>query len=150
MAATKINANDVKSELEMLRLFFPEYSFKYDGSKISSLKVSYTVNFAVNKDIKDQMQITILTVINSPENSLSLNVTAVGEFKLHNYDNFSEQNVEIILKRNAVAIMLPFVRSQVSLLTTQPGMSPILLPPVDVNAMADANRKQAEEKTDEE
>ena len=33
--------------------------------------------------------------------------------------------------------MMPFIRSQVSLLTTQPGLTPILLQPIDVNALVD-------------
>jgi preprotein translocase subunit SecB len=41
----------------------------------------------------------------------------------------------IILKKNSVAIMFPFIRSQVSLITTQPGMIPVQLPLVDVNKM---------------
>ena len=30
-----------------------------------------------------------------------------------------------------VAIMFPFIRSQITLLTTQPGMTPIVLPPIN-------------------
>jgi preprotein translocase subunit SecB len=37
---------------------------------------------------------------------------------------------ENIVKTNTVAIMFPFIRSQVTLLTTQPGMTPIVLPPI--------------------
>ena len=38
---------------------------------------------------------------------------------------------ENIVKTNTVAIMFPFIRSQVTLLTTQPGMTPIVLPPIN-------------------
>lgn len=36
-----------------------------------------------------------------------------------------------LINANTVAIMFPFIRSQVSLMTTQPGMSPIVLPPIN-------------------
>lgn len=44
--------------------------------------------------------------------------------------DFCERESDII-KKNTVAIMFPFVRSQISLLTTQPDMVPIVLPPIN-------------------
>ena len=39
------------------------------------------------------------------------------------------------LKPNAVAIMFPFLRSQISLLTTQPDMIPVVLPAININKL---------------
>lgn len=38
-----------------------------------------------------------------------------------------EWREEAIINANTVAIMFPFIRSQVTLLTSQPGMTPIVL-----------------------
>ena len=45
--------------------------------------------------------------------------------------HFVYEKEESIIKTNTVAIMFPFIRSQVTLLTTQPGMTPIVLPPIN-------------------
>ena len=39
------------------------------------------------------------------------------------------------IKSNAVAIMMPYVRSELTLLTSQPGVDPIVLPLFNVQAM---------------
>ncbi|MCC8050015.1 MAG: protein-export chaperone SecB [Clostridiales bacterium] len=36
-----------------------------------------------------------------------------------------------VVKNNTVAIMFPFVRSQITLLTSQPGMQPVIIPPIN-------------------
>ena len=43
----------------------------------------------------------------------------------------SYEREKTIIEKNTIAIMFPFVRSQVSLLTTQPNMVPIVLPPIN-------------------
>jgi len=57
-----------------------------------------------------------------------LNVEVVGVFGV------SEKDFEQ-LKPNAVAIMFPFLRSQISLLTTQPDMIPVVLPAININKL---------------
>ena len=47
------------------------------------------------------------------------------------YEAETYEKEESIIKTNTVAIMFPFIRSQVTLLTTQPGMTPIVLPPIN-------------------
>ena len=42
-----------------------------------------------------------------------------------------------LIQKNAVAIMMPYVRSQLTLLTSQPGVDPIVMPPLNINAMLD-------------
>ena len=66
---------------------------------------------------------------------LQRNITKTDE---HEYDvelvlsvQKSDLSEENIVKTNTVAIMFPFIRSQVTLLTTQPGMTPIVLPPIN-------------------
>ena len=40
-----------------------------------------------------------------------------------------------IINTNTVAIMFPFIRSQVTLLTSQPGMIPIILPAINTQKL---------------
>lgn len=67
----------------------------------------------------------ILTVT---KEDLKLLVVANAKFS-YEADDYSKE--ESIINANTIAIMFPFIRSQVSLLTTQPGMSPIMLPPIN-------------------
>lgn len=40
-----------------------------------------------------------------------------------------------------MAIMFPYIRSQISLLTTQPGLHPGQLPPMNINALLDSTEE---------
>lgn len=62
------------------------------------------------------------------KSDLSVSVIAKAHFE---YVAESYEMEENIVKTNTVAIMFPFIRSQVTLLTTQPGMTPIVLPPIN-------------------
>ena len=58
-------------------------------------------------------------------------VRASGYFTLNdaaNYDFLS-------LRQNAVAIVFPYLRSQISLLTAQPEVSPVVMPPMNIAQM---------------
>lgn len=59
---------------------------------------------------------------------MKLEVEANAEFQ---YSSNDFENEEAIINTNTIAIMFPFIRSQVTLLTSQPGMAPIVLPPIN-------------------
>ena len=63
---------------------------------------------------------------------LSVYVQGMAKFET------AQTNRELI-EKNTVAIMFPYLRSYVSLLTTQPGMSPIVLSAMNIAAMLREN-----------
>lgn len=71
--------------------------------------------------------------INKENNDLNVRVVASANFSM---ESENETLVKSIMEANTVAIMFPFIRSQVSLLTTQPGMVPIVLPPINTAKFA--------------
>ena len=62
------------------------------------------------------------------KDDLKISVSAQAQFLYEAFDYSDEQE---IIDNNTVAIMFPFIRSEVTLLTSQPGMSPIVLPPIN-------------------
>lgn len=46
-----------------------------------------------------------------------------------------------ILEKNTIAIMFPYIRSYISIITTQPGMNPIVLPAMNIVAMINDQKK---------
>lgn len=88
----------------------PEMSIERHISEIE--EHTYDVSLHVNIDSED----------------LSVNVIANAKF-LFEADSYEREKT--IIEKNTIAIMFPFVRSQVSLLTTQPNMVPIVLPPIN-------------------
>ena len=68
---------------------------------------------------------------NKPEEFL-LCVKLSGYFTIQE-ENMTEELKHILLTKNSVAILLPYLRSQVSLLTAQPETDTVILPILNVN-----------------
>ncbi len=129
--------NNVNSKLIMQDLVFSQMSYELKKkTKDTEFKTSISVKYAEKKDNKNQVRVTIDTTITNDEDTLRVYLQTVGYFKL-DAENIDDATAEQILKKNTVAIMFPYIRSQVSLITTQPAMVPIIMPPIDVNALVD-------------
>lgn len=85
------------------------------GKKIETADGKLVVQIALRSYLKDHFE---------------LNLVAIGNFSCSSTDT----NVELFQK-NAIAIMFPYIRSEVTLLTAQPNMKPIMLPPININAL---------------
>ena len=84
---------------------------------------------------KSLYKVTVSVGINS--NSVcNMNITMSGFFRLEEDSTLGKR----LLQTNAVAILFPYVRSQLTLLTSQPGFDPVILPVMNINALF-ANEK---------
>ena len=94
--------------------------------------------FFLDSDSEDEtkVKVTIDTMVANEPNSVVLNLQTVGIFKIDKA-NTDETTYDHLIKANTVAIIFPFIRSQISLLTSQPGMMPIMLPPININALVE-------------
>lgn len=76
------------------------------------------------------------------EDEFEMRLVITGYFQLDEND----PNKQILLEKNAVAILFPFLRSEITLLTTQPDMMPIVLPIVNIAALFDEPAQDKNEK----
>ena len=122
-----MDINKMKSELKMDDFHFVECSVTRKAV-IENGALSFDLNKEIN-ELDDGNYTVILTLtIEKEKRDLSVKVIAAANFRMENDDI---ELVRSIIETNTVAIMFPFIRSQVSLLTTQPGMTPIVLPPIN-------------------
>lgn len=121
--------NNIESVLKLTAIYFKKIEFeqysntKYDGE--------VKVGFALRQKSKDNtLEIGIhFTIVG--ENAFKLEGELSGIFGI---DEGADISIER-LKPNAISIMFPYLRSQVTLLTTQPTMMPIVLPPININKL---------------
>lgn len=127
--------NDNNGKLVLLDLGFTKFSFeRRQAVNSDSAQISITVKYDKNVSDDTQVRVTIDTLLKGDNNSYDLSLTSVGTFKI-DFPNSSEEFMESIMKRNTVAIMFPYIRSQITLLTSQPGFKPIVLQPINVNEL---------------
>jgi preprotein translocase subunit SecB len=120
-----MDINKIKSNLKMNNFYFSEYSFKREP---------VIQDGGYNIDLKKEIQhignheydVSLKTTIKKQD--MELIVVANAQF-IYEAEDYARE--EGIINANTVAIMFPFVRSQVTLMTSQPGMTPVVLPTIN-------------------
>lgn len=119
-----MDLNKMQSNLKMSNLYFSKSEF-LRGANITSGELSIELDKEV-VPIKEHTYNVILTLnIKNEANDIHLNVIAEAVFEYEASDYSLEND---IINKNTVAIMYPYIRSQVTLMTSQPNMTPIVLP----------------------
>lgn len=122
-------------KIQMLDLYFSKFDFKQErGTDSKEYNTSFQIEYAINSEDDTKVRVVVDTTVTNEAESVVLNVQTVGIFKVDKLD-IDDATYEHLIKANTVAIIFPFIRSQVSLLTTQPGMMPVMIPPININAL---------------
>lgn len=126
----------IQSVLNLNKVVFDKIEFKRIGFGDSSeheLEFEIQSNIAQRQD-DEVYKITLLFVGKKPE-EYTLEISLTGFFTLEQFEELSEDLKHSIITKNTVAILMPYLRSEISLLTAQPGMECIVLPPFNINKM---------------
>lgn len=119
----------IKSVLKLERLVFDNLSFRRVGfPNGNELKFSFGFGFDIQSENRF---VTRIRVTGEKEAEYDFTVEASGYFAME----ANSVGLDVLSKQNATAIIFPYVRSQVALLTAQPEMQPILIPPLNIAAM---------------
>ena len=124
-----MDIKDMRSSLQMKDFYFSRFSFARDKViKDGELNVDLQKNIISKGD--HEYNIILTTTIEKDD--MNIELVAEAQF-LYESDDYSRE--ESIINTNTVAIMFPFIRSQVTLLTSQPGMIPIILPTINTKKL---------------
>lgn len=127
----------IKSVLKLEHLVFDNLSFHRTGLKNENeLKFSFGFHFGIQSETQF---VTRIRVQGTKEAEYDFSVEASGYFVMEE----NPVGIDILSKQNATAIIFPYVRSQIALLTAQPEMEPIIIPPLNIATMV----ARAEEQT---
>lgn len=134
--------NQMESYLLLDHLVFDHIEFtrhgfrKNDSVPAFSLEVK-TGNFS---EMDDLYRVTLI-LQGEKEAEYSLSITLSGFFKVNNtVPDYIDKNV--LIQQNAVAILMPYLRSEVTLLTSQPETDAVVLPVINVANMLQKNSSE--------
>lgn len=119
------------SVLKLKQVVFDRLLFERHGFQTNE-DVQLKIGVAVNKGSEDEYRVS-LKVEAIKKDEYTVDVTITGYFMI---DEAYPQK-EDILKKNTVSILFPYVRSELTLLTAQPNIEPIVLPALNINAIID-------------
>lgn len=119
---------DYESPLVLKNIIITEGHFKRNEYSLENLELKVGVSHDVERLSEREYKITLELNVADPEEKLSVFVKGMAIFE-------TKQENQMLIERNTLAIMFPYFRSYVSTLTTQPGMTPIVLPAMNIMTM---------------
>lgn len=128
-----------ESILRMEHIVFDEISFVRKGFRNeASKRISLNISSSIEPIEGNSSRVTVKLSADK-ENEYSANISISGFCSI-------EENSELgkeLIEKNAVAILFPYLRSELSLLTAQPETDPIVLPAMNINGMLDSAKEKA-------
>lgn len=88
------------------------------------------------RENSDIYKVTLILKGKKPE-EYTLEISLSGFFSIDFESGLSEELKTTLITKNSIAILMPYLRSQVSLLTAQPEVDCIILPAFNINNMLD-------------
>ena len=119
---------DYESPLVLKNIIITEGHFKRNEDSLENLELKVGVSHDVERLSEREYKITLELNVADREEKLSVFVKGMAIFE-------TKQENQMLIERNTLAIMFPYFRSYVSTLTTQPGMTPIVLPAMNIMTM---------------
>lgn len=130
---------EVKSKYEsflvLKRIEIVESCFKKKYGELDELELGVEVKHEFSKLKENVFEVILSTTVSDKNERIYVYVKERAVF------NTSQANMDI-LQKNTIAIMFPYVRSHISIITTQPGMTPIVLPAINIAAMINDQNKE--------
>lgn len=126
---------DFKSSLTLQNLVFDQIEFTRKGFKQTS-KLSFELEVQIGTGEYDAHRVTLILRGEKPE-EYTVVISLSGFFKIEGTDQADDKAIQSLINKNAVAIMMPYLRSELTLLTAQPNTDSVVLPPFNINKMFD-------------
>lgn len=115
--------------LKLNHLLFDEITFNRVNFKSKNdLQVEF--GFSFNKREYGEF-VSSIRIIGTKKDEYNFVVRASGYFQISE----AVEDSDILIQQNAIAIVFPYIRSQISLLTAQPEVDPVILPPMNIAKM---------------
>lgn len=123
-----------KSLLIAKKIFIEEMSFKRENEIEGVIRFSNTrIGKTLKKLNDDKYKCSLsLNMSDSSESAkLKIIVSGIFEFNL----GFDDEQKETIITKNTMAILFPYLRAQITIMTSQPDVEPVVLPAININAL---------------
>lgn len=119
------------SPLRMKNFHFSNIQISFSGERFEHTKMKLDVSYE-SLDV-NSARVSVTAEIRSEPDSFHLVLSAEARFLLDGDGDDILENP--LIQRNTVAIMFPFIRSEITLLTSQPGMAPVVIPALNINKL---------------
>ena len=118
--------------LYLENLTFDRIEFNRFGLKNTN-NLTFSFNSSVGKKENQEKYKVTLSIKGIKKDEYSFEISLTGMFSFVEGNNITDELKKHIITKNTLAILMPYLRSEVSLLTSQPGVDCVVLPPFNIN-----------------
>lgn len=130
------NSKSIESVLKLNKIVFDKIEFKRLGfENDNELELEIQSNISQRQDT-EIYKVTLILKGKKPE-EYTLEISLSGFFSIEADGELTEDLKNTLVTKNSVAILMPYLRSEVSLLTAQPEVECVVLPAFNINNMLD-------------
>lgn len=124
---------------------FDKVSLDATNLKSDDLKLSFDTSGVFNNETSTYELVFLTKVFNDDDiDNAFLSIQCKGTFKFEEVASFEE--IPDFFYRNSIAILFPYVRAYVSLITTQANVKGIILPTLNLSHLEEDLRKNTTQK----
>ncbi len=128
------NHKSIESVLKLNKIVFEKIEFqRLDFQNDSEFEFAIQSNISKRQDTEMYKVTLILNGKKSEEYTLEIRLS--GFFSIEADGELTEDLKNTLVTKNSVAILMPYLRSEVSLLTAQPETECVVLPAFNINNM---------------
>lgn len=121
------------SSLVLQKIVFDKFEFNRKGFKNENeLNFELQVQIGISED--DTHRVT-LVLSGEKQDEYNITISLSGFFKIEKSEEMDDKIMKQMISKNAVAILMPYLRSELTLLTAQPDTESVVLPPFNINKM---------------
>ena len=128
------------SILKLNGIHFNELSFKRRDSTDSVIDDCELTRKIVDIDVDN---FTVELNFKLSTSIFEMSVSLEGKFNIICEDALMKERLK---KNNTISILFPYIRSEVTLLTSQPEMTPVIIPPININKLIDESTTKTADK----
>ena len=131
-------SKEISSVLSLDKLVFDKIEFKRTGMKNEN-EMEIELQVIINRKQYEEVYKVTLDFTGNKEKEYSIEIVLSGYFSFDENERVDEDLKKNLINQNAVAIIMPYLRSQVSLITAQPEVECVVLPPFNIVKMMTEN-----------
>ena len=125
--------DNYSSVLTLTKMVFDKIEFERKGFKNEN-ELKFRLQVQIGKNRNSAYKVT-LVLEGDKKDEYELQISLTGFFEIQNSDELSDSIVQALIEKNAVAILMPYLRSEVTLLTAQPETDSGVLPTFNINKL---------------
>ena len=125
----------VPASLSLVDFFFDKCSYERKADPIpDNGRINYNFNFdrSITKLDDSNWRVSLQSNVATNNNEVEIHIRVVGLFTVNTDDKKLKNS---LISKNTVAILFPYLRSQITLITAQSGLPPVMLPLLNVAGM---------------